>query len=220
MGLSKSRASVGATLAFWLGNPTLNPATMIFIGFVLGWQWAALRLVAGILLVFGVAHLAQRYLVAKDVPADAVAARDLAGSSEADARPMLVRWLLAIWQLCVGLLPEYLVIVVALGAVRAWLFPAMNPAIGHSLLLMVGLAVAGTLFVIPTAGEVPIIQTLMGFGLGAGGAGALLMTLAPVSLPSLVMVGRAMPARILVFVAVCVAVLGALTGFVALGLHL
>jgi uncharacterized membrane protein YraQ (UPF0718 family) len=85
---------------------------------------------------------------------------------------------------------------------------------------VLGLAAAGTLFVVPTAGEVPVIQTLMNFGLGAGGAGALLMTLAPVSLPSLVMVGRALPARTLAFVAACVAVLGVLCGLVALGLHL
>ncbi len=111
-------------------------------------------------------------------------------------------------------------IVVGLGAVRAWLFPAMTPAIGHSLWLIVGLALAGTLFVVPTAGEVPIVQTLLAFGLGAGGAGALLVTLPPVSLPSLVMVGRAVPARALAFVAGSVAVLGVLTGLAALVLRL
>lgn len=30
VGMAKSRASVGATLASWIGNPILNPATIVF----------------------------------------------------------------------------------------------------------------------------------------------------------------------------------------------
>jgi uncharacterized membrane protein YraQ (UPF0718 family) len=52
--------------------------------------------------------------------------------------------------------------------------------------------------VIPTAGEVPIIQVLQQFGLGAAGAAALLITLPAVSLPSLAMLGRALPMRALI----------------------
>lgn len=44
---------MGGALAFWMGNPLLNPATLVFMGFVLGWGFAAIRLVAG--LVMGVA---------------------------------------------------------------------------------------------------------------------------------------------------------------------
>jgi uncharacterized protein len=73
---------------------------------------------------------------------------------------------------------------------------------------MLALAVAGTLFVIPTAGEIPIIQTMLSFGMGAGPAGVLLLTLAPVSLPSLVMVGRASPWRLLVGLGLLTAALG------------
>ena len=215
VGLAKSRVSVGATLAYWLGNPLLNPATMIFMGFVLGWRWVGLRIVFGVLLAFGVAQLAQRWFGAADLPREAVAGVDAALSAPEDTRPLLLRWGSALWQLSIGLVPEYAVIVLALGAARAWLFPAMTPAIGHGLWIVIGLAVAGTLFVIPTAGEIPIVQTLMGVGLGAAGAGALLTTLPAVSLPSLVMVGRGLPARVLVFVAVCVAVAGILTGATA-----
>ena len=51
--LNESRVSTGATLAYWIGNPVLNPATIIFMGFVLGWRWAILRMVLGIVLVAG-----------------------------------------------------------------------------------------------------------------------------------------------------------------------
>lgn len=210
---------MAATLAFWLGNPVLNPATIVFMGFVLGWQWVALRIVLGIVLVFGVAQFAARFTTEDSLPEPAQIARDEAIASATPQGSVVVNYFRALWILLRGLVPEYVVIVLALGVARAWLFPAMNPIIGHSLWLMVVLAIAGTLFVIPTAGEVPIIQTLSQFGLGAGSAGVLLMTLPAVSLPSLVMVGRALPARVLVVVSISVAILGLVAGFLALALH-
>lgn len=48
VGLRKSNASVGAALAFWLGNPVLNPATLIFMTFVLSWKFTVLRVVFGL----------------------------------------------------------------------------------------------------------------------------------------------------------------------------
>ncbi len=77
----------------------------------------------------------------------------------------------------------------------------MTPDIGHALWLTPLLAAAGTLFVIPTAGEVPIIQVLQQFGLGGAGAAALLITLPTVSLPSLAMLARALPLRAIVVLA-------------------
>jgi uncharacterized protein len=32
----------------------LNPAALVFMGFVLGWNWTALRLALGLLMVFGI----------------------------------------------------------------------------------------------------------------------------------------------------------------------
>jgi len=74
----------------------------------------------------------------------------------------------------------------------------LTPAISHSFWLAPVLAAAGTLFVIPTVGEVPIIQVLQQSGLGGAGAAALLITLPAVSLPSLAMLGRALPMRALI----------------------
>jgi uncharacterized membrane protein YraQ (UPF0718 family) len=192
---------------------------MVFMGFVIGWKWVALRIIVGLILVFGIAQWIGRWVDQDRVPSAAAQAVQEAASSGTGQDNVLTAYLRALWVLARGLLPEYAVILLVLGAVRAWLFPAMNPALGHSLGLMLGLAVAGTLFVIPTAGEIPIVQTLMRFGMGPGPAGVLLTTLPAVSLPSLVMVGRAVPARALVMVAVAVAILGLLTGFAAMALH-
>ena len=58
-GMRRQRVSMGGALAFWMGNPLLNPATLVFMGFVLGWHFAFIRLVAGLLTVLVVATLVQ-----------------------------------------------------------------------------------------------------------------------------------------------------------------
>jgi uncharacterized protein len=47
IGLRRAHASAAAATAFWLGNTVLNPAALIFMGFVLGWKWTGLRLALG-----------------------------------------------------------------------------------------------------------------------------------------------------------------------------
>ncbi len=193
VGLIRSEADTGAVLAFWLANPVVNPATLVFVGLVLGWDWAALRLALGVPLVFGLSHVAARMLpVGGGVP-------PLPASASVEAaRSGLVRAFgAALIRLSVQLVPEYVLLVFVLGAARGWLFPAMTPAVGHAAWLPPLLAAIGTVFVIPTAGEVPVVQLLQRLGLGDAGAAALLLTLPAVSLPSLVMLGRVLPMRVL-----------------------
>ncbi|MBO0806725.1 MAG: permease [Actinobacteria bacterium] len=216
--MARSRASAGATIAYWLGNPVINPATIVFMGLVLGWRWAALRIVMGLVLVFGVAALAQRLAGQLRVPAAATAAADAA--LQPDSRPLVQRFVMTLARLAMFLIPEYVVIVLVLGAVRAFLFPAISPGVGHALWLVILLAITGTLFVIPTAGEIPIIQTFLRFGLSSAGAGALMITLPAVSLPSMIMVGQAIPKRIIILVGVSVAIAGLVTAGLAAALGL
>ncbi|MBX6765365.1 MAG: hypothetical protein IRY88_17110 [Rubrobacteraceae bacterium] len=98
-------------------------------------------------------------------------------------------------RLAAGIIPEYVVIVMLLGAAGAFLFPAAGPEIWQQHPDRGGDRRPGTLFVIPTAGEIPIIQTMLSYGIGAGPAGALLMTLAPVSLPSIAMAWTSFPKK-------------------------
>ncbi len=55
---------------------------------------------------------------------------------------------------------------------------------GNTLFWVVAMAIAGCLFVIPTAAEIPIVQTMMLAGNGFAPALALLITLPAVSVPS------------------------------------
>jgi uncharacterized protein len=217
-GLRARNASAGGAIAFWLGNSVLNPATLVFMGFVLGWQWSALRLVLGVLMVFGLGWLANRLVTPDESHAADNRLAQLA-HQQAEGGSMFVRWLQLFVRMAVRLIPEYIVLVLLLGAARAWLFPHIGPEVTSSLGWIVAFAVAGMLFVIPTAGEVPIIQAMLALGMGVGPAGALLMTLPPVSVPSLAMLTGSFRARTLALVAAVVVLFGVVAGLavVALG---
>ena len=77
--------------------------------------------------------------------------------------------------------------VLVLGAFRGWLLTIVDPE-HRSLLIVVVVALIGTLMVIPTAGEIPILQGLALLGVSSGVLGALLITLPAVSLPGIAMV--------------------------------
>ncbi|MFC0397232.1 permease [Paraburkholderia rhizosphaerae] len=213
VGLRAREASPGGAIAFWLGNSVLNPATLVFMGFVLGWQWAGLRLALGVLMVFGLGYLVNRLVTPGEAhAADARVAELITRQQDGNA---FVRWLSIFTRMAVRLVPEYVVLILLLGAARAWLFPHIGPAIGNDILWIVAFAVAGMLFVIPTAGEVPIIQAMLALGMGVGPAGALLMTLPPISVPSLVMLARSFQPRLLAIVAAAVVAFGIVAGLLA-----
>lgn len=210
-GMRRQQVSVGAALAFWIANPVLNPATLVFMAFVLGWQIAALRLIAGVVLVLGVSLVAQR--IAGTEAAPTVAARQMIEERVSDSS-FLTKWMQKLWQLFWTTIPIYIIAVLALGAAQTWLFPHGDASIGNSLIWIVLLAVAGTLFVIPTAAEIPIVQSMLALGMGTGPAAALLMTLPSISLPSLLMLRRSFSVRVLVVVIVLTIVAGIVTGLI------
>jgi len=217
VGLRERQASAGGALAFWLGNSVLNPATLVFMGFVLGWQWSALRLVLGVLLVFGIGWIANRSVAPQDASSANARLAELVQQQESGAN-IFVRWAGLFARMAVRLVPEYVVLVLLLGAARAWLFPHIGPEVTSHIGWIVAFAVAGMLFVIPTAGEVPIIQTMLALGVGVGPAGALLMTLPPVSVPSFAMLARSFQPRVLALVAAAVVAFGIVAGLAAVAL--
>ncbi len=211
VGMRQSRASAGSVVAWWISNPILNPATLVFMGFVLGWGWTIFRIVFGIAMVLGVAYLAERYARPHD---HAQLEHALSAGTEPPEGNLPLRWLREFVALAVRLLPEYVLIVLLLGAARAWLFPQLDAH--NDIFWIIAMALAGTLFVIPTAGEVPIVQAALALGMGAGPAGALIMTLPAVSLPSLAMLGRAFSLRTRIVIAAGVALTGVVAGWAAM----
>lgn len=108
-------------------------------------------------------------------------------------------------------------LVLLLGATRVWFFQDIGSEIGNELWRTLCFALAETLFVIRTAGKVVIAQATLALGTGPGPAGALLLTVPPVSPPSLAMLARSFRARLLAVVTAAVVAFSVLGGLLAVG---
>lgn len=60
-GLCKQYASINFTIALFMANPVLNPATIIFMRFVLSWKFAIYMTIKGLILVFVIATWANKF---------------------------------------------------------------------------------------------------------------------------------------------------------------
>jgi uncharacterized membrane protein YraQ (UPF0718 family) len=208
VGLRRRGAPLAAGLAYWLGNPLLNPAVLVFLALVLPWQYAVVRVVVGAALVFGASAVLARVLERDQVPAadeppeaEPVRLRDLPG-----------RYLRSLARFAVVLVPEYAVVVLALGLVSATLSDFGGLAQRLGLLAVLLAAVLATLLVVPTGGEIPVVTAALAAGAGAGVAGVLLVALPALSLPSIVMVGRGLGWRATWAAAAAVALGGLVAG--------
>lgn len=216
--LRRDGVPTAAAVAYWLGNPLLNPAVVVFLAFVAPWQWTVTRLGIGVLLVVVGSAVVAR-IADRGPSADAAALMtvdletDLETSADRDWWTQSPgRFARALLRLVLTVLPEYLVMVLLIGAFRGWLFPLASNALHSGLLVVLVAAVVGTLVVIPTAGEIPIIQGLAVAGLSMGAVGALLVTLPAVSVPAMSMVLRAFGWRATIATAGVVAVGGVAAG--------
>jgi uncharacterized membrane protein YraQ (UPF0718 family) len=148
------------------------------------------RVVVGAVVVVGGSALVARLTTRQEVPVGQVT-----GAAEEPAADWLAtapeRFARTLARLVLTLVPEYLVVVFAVGVFRGWLFPLGAGTVHAGVLVLVVAAVVGTLLVIPTGGEIPVLQGLALAGVSMGGIGALLLTLPAVSLPGMAMVGRA-----------------------------
>ncbi|OBG49479.1 permease [Mycobacterium sp. E735] len=188
--LRRNGVTPAAAIAYWLGNPLLNPAVLVFLLFVAPWQWSLTRVVVGIATVLGVGA-AVGLLSRPDGVVPAPDASPPSVGDESGGRPR--RFVRALLWLVLFLLPEYAVLVLVVGAFRGFLLTLGQPAhrgLLLGLLLVLVVAIAGTLMVIPTAGEIPILQGLALLGASSGTIGALLITLPAVSVPGAAMVAR------------------------------
>jgi hypothetical protein len=213
--LRRDGVSTAAALAYWLGNPLLNPAVLVFLAFVAPWQWTLTRIVVGLLVVVGGSALVARLTARRELPVSQVAPEPEAGDWFAQAPGRFVRTLV---RLLLTLVPEYLLVVLAIGAFRGWLFPIGGYGLSAGAGVIVVAAVVGTLLVIPTGGEIPILQALALAGLSLGTVGALLLTLPAASLPAIAMVGRAFGWRTTWATAATVATGGLVAGGLLLAL--
>ncbi|GGL23199.1 permease [Phycicoccus endophyticus] len=212
IGLRRRGAPVAASVAYWLGNPVLNPAVLVFLALCLPGELLALRVLVGVPLVLGAAVLASRLAAGRPAdPSGLVPVTD----EPTGGRQIAARFGRSLARYLVVVVPEYLVVVLLTGAVSAWLsdWTGLGSLAGPLAILVV--SVVGALLVIPTGGEIPVVAGLAGAGLATGSAAALLITLPALSLPSVVMVARSLTWRVTLAVTGLVVLAGVAAGLVA-----
>lgn len=217
VGLRRRGVPVGAAMAYWIGNPLLNPAVLVFLALTLPWPYVTVRAVAGVVLVVVATAVVSAWLD-RARGADGAADQVLAGGAgDADDDPVRwrdvpVRFGRALARLLLVLVPEYVVAVLAIGLLSGWLsdFTALGSGAGPLALLLV--AVVGCALVIPTGGEVPVMIALAGAGAGLATSGVLLVALPALSVPSALMVARALSWRATAALTVAVVVTSVLAG--------
>jgi len=192
--LRRAGAPLTAVVGHWLGNPLLNPAVLVFLFLVAPWQWGVTRLVVGLAVVIAASLLA-------DEVSRRRATADTGPVAIDDAPPPRLaelpgRFVASLWRIGRVLVPEYALVVLLVGGFSGWLarFTELTGT-GGLVALLVGAAV-GTLLVVPTGGEIPVMMGLAALGASAGILGVLLITLPALSLPSMVMVAKALSLRV------------------------
>jgi uncharacterized membrane protein YraQ (UPF0718 family) len=207
--LRRRGAATAASLAYWVGNPVLNPAVLVFLFLVAPWQFGVGRVLVGVPLAFGATALVAR-LVAPERPGRSSPGEPRLDEPVDPVRPRDIPWRYArsLARFAVVLVPEYFLVVMVIGWLSGWwsAFADIDARLGALAVLVV--AVIGTVLVVPTGGEIPVVLALAAAGAGAGSAGALLITLPALSVPSMVMVGRALSWRVTATMAGAVAVAG------------
>lgn len=216
VGLRKRGVGTTASLAYWVGNPVLNPAVLVFLFLVAPWQFGVVRIIVGTAVVVGGTMLATRLFEPKLPRSELRLPPELRSPESPDPDRLSqfpLRFARSLLQLAVILVPAYAVVIFVLGYLSGWLsdFSGLDARLGIVAVLVC--AVVGTLLVIPTGGEIPVVLALTATGVGAGTAGALLITLPALSVPSMVMVGRALSWRVTVAMACVVVVAGLAAGF-------
>jgi uncharacterized protein len=215
VGLRKRGAGTTASLAYWVGNPLLNPAVLVFLFLVAPWQFGVVRILVGVGLVVGGTALVTRLFGGKTPDGDRPLPPELRSTGEEDPDRLSqfpIRFARSLLRLAVILIPLYLVVLYVVALLSGWLsdFSGLDARLGIVAILVC--AILGTLLVVPTGGEIPVILALTAAGVGAGTAGALLITLPALSVPSMMMVGRALSWRVTLGMAGVTVVAGLIGG--------
>lgn len=211
--LRRSGVPLPSVVAYWLGNPVLNPAVLVFLLLVGPWEWAATRLVVGVGLVLGAAAATAHLAPERRVDPATADASPAPSAGSVDEGPSTSRFVRSLVRFTVTLVPEYLVIVMVVGA-AAHVFSFDAAWVTGGGVALVAVAAIVVLMVIPTGGEIPVLLALATIGASPWVLGLVLLALPAVSLPSLLMVGRSLTWQVTIATAGVVVLAGLAAGAV------
>jgi uncharacterized membrane protein YraQ (UPF0718 family) len=171
VGLRERGASSTASLAYWVGNPPLNPAVLVFWFLVAPWQFGVVRVIVGAAVVVGGSVLVTCLFEPDIKDSGRPLPPELRPPGDPDPARLSqfpLRFARSLLRLAVVLIPLYVVTVHVVAFFSGWLsdFAGLDARLGIAAVIVC--ALIGTLLVIPTGGEIPVILALTAVGVGAG----------------------------------------------------
>ncbi|MFA5144254.1 MAG: permease [Candidatus Omnitrophota bacterium] len=217
-GLYKRGAGLGPAITFLLAAPAFNPAAILLTLGLLGWQFAAARIVvaitAGILVGYTTDRIFKNRLpepepVRIDAEPGGIPQEDQSFSNR------LVNMALYSWEFVKMVLPLIFLGVICAGLVKAFLPPAVIiKYLGNGVLPVMLSSAIGVFMYTPTLVEVPLVRGLLESGMGTGAAMAFLLTGPALSLPSILGVCKIVKPRVPVVYATLMWICGTAAGLV------
>ncbi|GGA57176.1 hypothetical protein GCM10007416_33000 [Kroppenstedtia guangzhouensis] len=124
VGMRKSQSSIGAAIAYWMSNTALNPAVLVFMAFVLPLKFVVIRVLLGLVLVFGVSHLLNRLAPEKSVEMEKILPPPR--EQRLPQTPFIHRWWKQLKGLTLAIVPAYIITVFILGEFGFGCFPRLT----------------------------------------------------------------------------------------------
>ncbi len=186
-GLYKRGAPLGTALATLITAPSLNLAVLVLALAFLPLPLALARIGLGLAAALAVPYLAARIsripppVMVQEAEGDVLEWNDL-----------VFEWLKNIWQMTRLTLPLLILGYLLVGVLQLFVpLKTVAPVLGDGLVPLILVALISTLVMVPTFSEIALVSTLVPLGMGMAPAIALLITAPAVSLPSLIVIGRA-----------------------------
>jgi len=217
-GLYKRGAGLGPSITFLLAAPAFNPAAILLTLGLLGWKFAAARIVVAITAGILVGYLTDRIFKNRlPAPEPVRIETEAEGTSQEDQSfgKRLLNMSLYSWEFVKMVLPLILLGVIGAGLVKAFLPPSVIiKYLGNGVLPIMLSSAIGVFMYTPTLVEVPFVRGLLESGMGTGAALAFLLTGPALSLPSILGVCKIVKPRVPVVYATLMWICGTIAGLI------
>jgi len=186
--LYKKGSPLRTALATFITAPSLNFAVVLLAFALLPLPFALARVGLGIVAVLTVPYLAAK--ICGITPPPVVVHEP--ENENTEWRALARAWMHNIWEMTRLAVPLLVLGYLMVGIFQV-LVPLKNlaPMLDNGFVPLVVTALIGTILMVPTFSEIALVSTLVPLGMGTGPAVALLITAPAVSLPSLIVIGRA-----------------------------
>lgn len=163
-----------------VGAPMLNISTLILAGSLLPWPFAIIRIVGGLLLTLTLGVVIGRYVTeySKDLTCEI-------SFEPPFQKSLLINWLKTSGRLALWLLPSIVIGIL----LTSFIWQFWPKSFTNSLASVALVSTLGSLLMISTWSEIPLVLQMLGHGLN-GPAAAALIALPAINLSSLLLIGK------------------------------